>query len=115
MHEVKSQERRRHDAQFKAEVLAECAKPGASVAKVALAHGLNTNLVHKWRRDAARGEGPVAIRAQPMFVPLPMATPAAAPAEDIRVELRKGAVSLSVRWPLSASQACAQWLRDLLQ
>lgn len=115
MQEAKSQERRRHDARFKVEVLAECAKPGASVAKVALAHGLNTNLVHKWRRDAARVEAPVAIKAEPMFVPLQMAAPAAAPVEDIRVELRKGAVSVSVRWPLPASQACALWLRELLR
>ena len=115
MREAKSQERRRHRAEFKAEVLAECAKPGASVAQVALAHGLNTNLVHKWRREAARGASPLAIKAQPMFLPLQMPSPGAMPADDIRVELRKGAVSLSVRWPQSASQACALWLRELLR
>ncbi|WP_458237632.1 transposase, partial [Pseudomonas sp. P5_A2_2] len=39
--------RRRHDDELKAKVLSECAVPGASVAHVALAHGLNANLVHK--------------------------------------------------------------------
>jgi len=36
--------------------LAACEEPGASVAAVAQAHGLNANLVHKWRRcqDATR-------------------------------------------------------------
>jgi transposase len=40
--------RRRHAAELKATVLAECEAPGASVAAVALAHGLNANLVRKW-------------------------------------------------------------------
>jgi transposase len=40
--------RRVHEAEFKARVLAECRRPGASVAGVALAHGLNANLLRKW-------------------------------------------------------------------
>jgi transposase len=44
----KSVQRRRHDAQLKARVLAACRAPGASVSAVALAHGLNANLVRKW-------------------------------------------------------------------
>ena len=44
--------RRRHSAQSRATVLAQCAAPGASVAKVSMAHGLNTNLVHGWRKQA---------------------------------------------------------------
>lgn len=43
-----SPQRRVHSAEFKAEVLAECQRPGASVAAVALSHGLNVNLVRKW-------------------------------------------------------------------
>ncbi len=37
--------RRVHGAEFKTQVLAECQQPGASVAAVALAHGLNVNLL----------------------------------------------------------------------
>jgi transposase len=40
--------RRVHGAEFKAQVLAEYAQPGASVAAIALAHGLNVNLLRKW-------------------------------------------------------------------
>ncbi len=40
--------RRRHSAEIKAKVLAACSEPGASIAAVALAHGLNANLVRKW-------------------------------------------------------------------
>jgi transposase len=35
--------------------LLECAEPGASVASVALSHGINANVVHKWRRQACGG------------------------------------------------------------
>jgi len=44
--------RRTHSAAFKAKVLAACALPGTSVVSVALAHGINANLVHRWRRAA---------------------------------------------------------------
>ena len=40
--------RRVHGAEFKTQVLAECQQPGASVAAIALAHGLNVNLLRKW-------------------------------------------------------------------
>src|SRR5262245_6660525 len=43
-----SSRRRMHSAEFKAVVLAECEQPGASVAAVALSHGLNVNLLRKW-------------------------------------------------------------------
>ena len=42
--------RRRHSAEVKAQVLSECAQPGAPVASVALSHGIGANVVHKWRR-----------------------------------------------------------------
>lgn len=40
--------RRVHGAEFKTQVPAECQQPGASVAAIALAHGLNVNLLRKW-------------------------------------------------------------------
>lgn len=52
MEEDKSWSRRPHSAELKLRVLSECASPGASIARVAQAHGLNANLVHKWRRKA---------------------------------------------------------------
>lgn len=52
MEASQSVKRRRHDASLKQAVVEQCAEPGASVASIALAHGLNANLVHKWRREA---------------------------------------------------------------
>jgi transposase len=40
--------KRRHSEEFKARVIAACEARGASVAGVALAHGVNANLVRKW-------------------------------------------------------------------
>ena len=42
--------KRRHSAAFKRKLLALIEQPGASVAAVALEHGVNANLVFKWRR-----------------------------------------------------------------
>jgi transposase len=70
--------RRRHGAEFKAKVLAECDEPGASISGVALAHGLNANLVRQWR--AGRGvkvDGAAVARSGARKAPKP--TEGAAP------------------------------------
>ena len=50
--------RRRYSAELKAQVMAECEAPGASVARVAMAHGINANVVHRWRQRAREGARP---------------------------------------------------------
>ena len=69
--EVKVRSRRRHSVELKKIVLAVCTEPGASVASVALQHGLNAYLVHKWRRLAHCGDS-VATAERPalQFVPI---------------------------------------------
>jgi transposase len=59
----RSAPRRRHGAELKAKVLAACDAPGASISGVALAHGLNANLVRQWR--AGRGAKIVGKTAAP--------------------------------------------------
>ncbi|WKB52877.1 transposase [Eleftheria terrae] len=57
--------RRRHSAEFKAEVVAACGHPGVSIAAVALSHGLNANLVRRWVEQRERGPSlPSALPAQ---------------------------------------------------
>jgi transposase len=114
MEDAKPRTRRRHDSELKRQVLAECATPGASVAQVAMTHGLNANLVHKWRRQAATSAKPVAADA---FVPvaLPAAGVIAEPAAAIDLELQRGALSVRVRWPMAGATSCAAWLRELLR
>ena len=119
--------RRRHSAQLKASVLEQCAVPGASVAKVAMSHGLNANIVHGWRelareRDAA---GVVStpslaimptkpVAGVPQFVPVSLTpTSPLPPPADIQIELRRGATAVKITWRVTAAADCAAWMRAL--
>ena len=70
--------RQERSPELKAQVLAECERPGASVAQVALAHGVNANLVHGWRRlererrQAATDAVMAASAAAPMIEAMPV-------------------------------------------
>ena len=97
--------RRKHSAEFKAHVVAACSKPGVSSASVAMANGINANLVRRWVKDA-EGEredvgeigatNPVK-RPVTKFVPLPLPSPVPpVPVSDIRVELQRGATKIVV-------------------
>lgn len=61
-------QRRSYSKSFKAQVIQECAQPGASIASVALSHSLNANLVHKWIRVQTQKT----MALQPAFIPLPL-------------------------------------------
>ncbi|MCF8154777.1 MAG: transposase [Rhodoferax sp.] len=45
MNEAKKKTRRRYDAELKQQILIQCDEPGASVASIALSHGINANVV----------------------------------------------------------------------
>ena len=102
--------RRRHSAELKAQVLSECARPGASVASVAMSHGINANIVHKWRRLTGATRLPLAA-----FVPVSLPAPTCAMLADIRMELRRGPTSMTITWPAAAAADCAAWMRELLR
>ena len=120
--------RRRHSVELKTLVLEQCAAPGASVAKVAMSHGVNANIVHGWRKLARKRAGvvmsppgPTTLPAKtaasvPQFLPVSMAqtTPPPAPV-DIQIELRRGAAAMKITWPITAAAECAAWMRELLR
>lgn len=119
MERERSASRRSYSAQLKALVLEQCAAPGASVAKVALAHGINANVVHRWRQLAREGGA-----ARPMsvavgeFVPVSVPAPARSTHQssaDIRIELRRGATTMAITWPSVVASECAAWMRELLR
>ena len=114
--------RRHHPEEFKRAVIEACCEPGASVAGIALANGVNANQVRRWLRERGielptrRVPMPVLETAPaipPAFVQLPIA-PAAA-SGDIRIEIRRGNTAIKVDWPVLASGDCAAWLRDWLR
>lgn len=106
--------RRWHSPEFKRQVLAECEVVGASVAAVALTHGVNANLVHKWRRQGQPG----VPEGSAKFIPITVAASAApvVPSEPgcIEIQMRRGGTAIQVRWPLAAAAGCADWLRAWL-
>ncbi len=103
---------RRYSAEFKARILGECSQPAASVAGVALSHGINANVVHKWRRLAHAGTEPLAVGS---FIPVAVPAPVAPATQDIRIELRRGATAMTITWPSAAAGDCAAWMRELLR
>ncbi|NKI94711.1 transposase [Rhizobacter sp. SG703] len=111
--------RRLHGDEFKADAVAAAAQPGVSMASVALARGINANLLRRWVRDAelASVRAPLSCTpapARPTFVPMQLPEPIASP-RDIRVELRRGATTIAVTWPMAAAAECASWMRELLR
>ncbi|MCP5179026.1 MAG: transposase [Pseudomonadales bacterium] len=106
--------RRRHSAELKARIIAACAEPGASIARIALEHGLNANLVHRWRR-LAEGRQPIPVVSTPRdaFVPVTLTPSLADPV--IRIVVRRAESTLEIQWPATAARECSQWLGDLLR
>ena len=111
--------RRNYSPELKAQVVQQCRQPGASVAGIALSHGINANIVHRWLREHAQGTLVVQTKG---FVPVKLDPPAALAASlnsevapDIRVEIRKGAHAIVVNWPLQGAASCSTWLREWLK
>ena len=125
-HEERSgrRRRRRHSAQFKAEAIAACQRPGVSIAAAALERSINANLLRRWVIEAERAEADMRVPEKPALatsaaesfvsLPLPAPTPPVRSA-PIHIELRRGAMAIVVQWPASALPECALWLRELLK
>ena len=118
--------RRRHSAEFKAQVVAACRKPGVSVAAVALDPRLNANLLRRWVVAAERAPeaAPMVTRsvvpagATPetaAFVAVEVQRSPVVSSQEIVIELRRGPRVVKVSWPLSAAAACGAWLGELLR
>lgn len=126
---------RRHSAEFKARVVEFASQAHVSVAAVALANGLNANMLRRWVREAEVQAGAevaqtamTAMTASnaspaPAFMPLPMpqeqpALPTPSPpappdtAPVVLVELHRGDACVYVSLPLNANSAA--WLREVL-
>lgn len=114
--------RGRYSDEFKRKIIAACLEPGVSTAAVALANGLNANLLRRWVVESSAGRdspkpkrtGAAVPMRSPGFIPI-QCDPGAAPQADIRIELQHRATTVRVQWPLGASSQCAAWLKEVLQ
>ena len=136
---VAGRRRARYSEDFKRQVVAVCLEPGVSTAAIALANGLNANMLRRWVVESVQhipSVGPVrpgvltGVQAKTAFLPIrfdpppspsspssppsPPSPPVTSPAADIRIELQHGATTVHIHWPLQASGQCAQWLREVL-
>lgn len=111
--------RRKHSDEFKAQAVAACRHAGVSIAAIALANGINANLLRRWilAAVASSTDRCVAVvsnvTAGPSFIPVPLAGRTAS--QDIRIELHRSATAISITWPTSAAADCAAWMRELLR
>lgn len=115
--------RRRFSGQFKHQIVMQSIEPGASLSAVALANGLNTNQVFKWRRDYLRQQGngsaakadillPVVVMAnQAAAVPAPASPPATSHAGHIEITLRHGRIRVEGVVDSDALRTLVQCLR----
>lgn len=111
--------KRTHSSEFKDELVRACSEPGISVAGIALANGVNANLLRKWM--LARGVTAPSLRRQaepkepvvraPEF--LPVAIQPSVP--EIRIEARRGSTVVKIEWPVAAAAECTTWLRGWLK
>lgn len=108
--------RRHHPLEFKQQVVAESSRRGASVAGVALAHGLNANQLHKWRRallqpKAAPSRGAlVPVTVEPTAITLNRAATESSPGA-IEIELPHARLTVRGRVDLDALHTVLALLR----
>ena len=119
--------RRSYSPQFKSELLTACKQPGASIAALAMQHGMNANVLHRWLKDHRQGALLLSDGAPvPTFIPIDLAaslplpvsgrdSEPSAPPSNIRIELQHHAVKVTLHWPVDAAGACAQMLCALLR
>ena len=117
---VAGRRRGRYSEAFKAQVITAARQPGVSTAAVALANGLNANLLRRWvsesesPRAVVRANLAGATPAQPPFVALQMTPRSQAPEGLIHIELQRAGTTVRIQWPVSAARECAGWVREVL-
>ncbi len=112
---------RTYSPTFKAQLVAACQLPGVSIAALASAHQINAGLLRRWLKEHARNGchqiTPADSSPPPRFIPAQLPTPTVEPTPSpvIRVELRKGSLSMEMVWPMAAAADCATWMREVLR
>jgi transposase len=113
--------------EFKAELVADCQQPRASIAALAGQQGMSANVLHRWLKEHQRSgchqlaEPSVAAitvtqSPAPAFIALALPSVTSVHKEqEIKVELREEALSMAITWPLSAAADLASWTAAILK
>lgn len=115
--------RRSFTEEFRRQVVAETERPGALIAGIALGHGINANVVHKWRqRLLGISRQPAKKPAREALIPIAVVPDVPLPVEPVRVvadsggsikiELPRARIEVIGRVDLDAPQAVLAVLRQ---
>jgi transposase len=87
--------RRYYSPELKAQVVQQCRQDNASIAAVAMANGINANIVHRWLNEAknaallAQAKAFIPVTFERLTsAPAPVSAAVVAPSTDIRVDIR---------------------------
>jgi transposase len=108
--------RRTHSLEFKQRAVEASDQPGASIAGVAMAHGINTNQLHKWRRQLFATK---VVVAQPQMLPVTIIPESASMPDapsgqegNIDIQFSRARVSVRGRVDLDVLQTVLATLRQ---
>jgi len=108
-----------YPVEFKRRLATSACEPGVSVSKLAQQHGLNVNMLFKWRRDLRAGllaeTGPQSTNLVPVVVQrtslLPVLPSATVPAGPIEIVIADAVVRVSAGADAALLQLVLQSLR----
>lgn len=114
--------RRSFTEEFRRRVVAETERPGASIAGIALGHGINANVVHKWRQRLLGPSRPATKKPHGgALIPIAVVPDGPMPIEPVRaatesmgslkIELPRARIEVIGRVDLDALQAVLAVLR----
>jgi transposase-like protein len=113
--------RRRHSKEFKTQAIRAAMQPNISIAAVALHYRLNANLLRSWVARQEELDAAAEIRKSMStpsaeFVPLQLeSSDISRGTQEIQIEVRRGAATINIRWPMCAAGECATWLQGWLR
>jgi transposase len=113
--------KRHHSLEFRQRAIDAALQPGASVAGVALAHGLNANLLRKWIKASGKakcldplciGQEGGALTALRVRIEAPVISEEQ---REIRLDIRRGGTTIQMAWPTVEIGKLGVLLQDLLR
>lgn len=109
-------QRRYHSSEFKMSVVALC-QPGVSTSGVALAHGVNANLLRRWIKQF-RNDGLPVPAEKPVNTMIPISVSpvdSSTGPRNIEIALARNGAKAEIRWPVEEAESLERWLSNWLK
>ena len=104
--------RRTYSNDFKRELVQKCRHPHTSIASVALEHGINTNLLNRWVKQASLENGILNVKPISNFIAIPLEH---TPSRDITFKNQpfKSDQAIQLTWSMKDITSLAQLICEL--